>query len=383
MRKLLLGAMTLAIVASSIGCSKQEFVRNQYAANGSDIGFRYVPAKVDLVMVVDNTGSVNYGFNSISSQLSSFTSQLKNQYWDYHVTKTFVYNPNPSQPMSKVLVHPDYNSPMLPDGFPNLNTDLVSSYYAVNDANQFPILTGSDVYAGSGSIDNTIYNAFTQTQATINANLNFIRNDALLAVVVITNGVDGSMLMPPYDQFSQTNTQAVANNAAMLKRLKTDYGFSDRLLRFYPIAGSQYTQTGCYSGPSLNGQMFFQFLNYLKGIGRDFCDTNSVSNVMSAIAQDLQVQRQFYIFSSIVLDHEPVESSIKVFKNGQEIPQDANNGWTYKGGPQTVYTITGIKETNGTITPFYANRRTGWVISLNGSAQMTGSDAPSVQFEKR
>jgi hypothetical protein len=92
--------------------------------------------------------------------------------------------------------------------------------------------------------------------------------------------------------------------------------------------------------------------------------------------------RQSYIFSNIVLDDEPLEESIKVYKNGVAISRDDNNGWSYDGHG-TAYAITGILDPSGQIQPFQANQKEGYIVRLNGSAKLNGADSPSIEFERK
>lgn len=363
------------LTLSFISCSKQEFVRQQYTANGSEIGFRYIPAKVDLVLVPDNTASIGYAFNTLTSRFNSFISTLRGQYWDYHVMRSLLFNPDP---ISNALVNPDYNSATYPDGTPNPNTDLVPGSVAITNPADFPIIRRSDV-VGNVTIDNTMEELIPNIQAARNTPNHFVREDALLAIVIITNGADKNLIENESDARSKPSLTKVQTAASEIKSLKNN----SALVRFYPIVSYNYYIGGqCYGDNAFIGSGYTKLLDYLRGLSADFCDANALNQVLAAIAEDLRIVRQSYIFSNIILEHEPIEESIEVSRNGEKIPHDTAHGWTYEGF-KTVYAVTGILDPSGTIQPFFSNRRTGFVIALHGDAQMKGSDSPNIQYERK
>jgi hypothetical protein len=133
--------------------------------------------------------------------------------------------------------------------------------------------------------------------------------------------------------------------------------------------------------------------NYLPGLPKfdqygnptsDACNSAALSNVLTDIANNLTTVSQAYVYSAIVLHDQPIPSSIQITKNGATVPQGTTNGWEYMGYG-TTYTITGIYNTQtGQITALDPglNQETGYVIQLNGTAQMIGTDQPNVTYEK-
>jgi hypothetical protein len=393
MWKQTLGAVLVGSVILGIsGCSKQEFVKQQFTADASAVGSRYLPAKVDIVMVPDNTASLNAVFTTVQPTLSSFVNSLQGQQWDYHVGRVSIYNPSN---ITQVLVNPQTNVATLPDGTPNPGIGgIVPSDRAITDPNAFPLL--ETVYA-TGNGDYTYSNLINKLQAAqADTYTNFLRPDALLAIVVITNGYEVEVQSDPYNS-STLSQNALQNFAAQLTSLKG----SSRLIRFYPVAAYGYHANGCltsngtaFQGLSyLNMAQYFQSLPQYDGGGNptmDFCSFSSLSNVLNDIAANLTNFKQDYVYSNIVIGDQPVVDSIHVYKNGSEISRNATNGWSYpcascdSTGYGSVYTVTGIyDETSNTITPISLNRQSGYVIQLNGSGRMIGNDTPNLSYEKQ
>jgi hypothetical protein len=373
------------------GCGQTEFKKVQFSETESGLSERELPAKVDIVFVTDNTGSMNFAITTVESQIKNFIQNLRAQKWDYHVAKT-----NFGQPtlIDRVLVNPDYNSPILPDGTPNPSQELVPASHALTNPQDFlPLVTSLNLTNVDLVYQNTINaidaaNSLNSTGPvfigtpisgrTIGNPNHLLRKDALLAVIVLTNGTEYSVDSTGRGPVNQAK---LADYANQFKALRT----SGELVRFYPIAASRFWGNNeCLGGPAYYGGSYREMVlsGHLKGKAFDVCDASALTHVLSDIANDLVNVSQKFVREYLVLEKEPIPSTIRVFKNGVEIPQSSVDGWTYEGGPQTVNTITGILDQNGSVIPFQADARTGWVIRLHGSAKIIGSDQPAVSYER-
>ncbi|MBI2606373.1 MAG: hypothetical protein HYW49_09865 [Deltaproteobacteria bacterium] len=393
--------MTAAALISAMalgGCGKQEYRKAEFAATSQEAGARQLPAKVDIVIVPDNSGSMNAALATVESQMAGFVSSLRSKYWDFRIAKTAIINPSPIQ---KVLVNPDFNGATLPDGTPNPNAaTVVPSANALTDAGSFlPLVTSLDATGAPDlAYQNTEANVravtFTSDGGTgwptkdysvlgVNPTLPavsppLLRKDALLAVIVLTNGAEYSV-DPNHNGY--LSTTQLSTWAAKFKALRV----SPSLVRFYPIAAnSAYAAGGCLGGPAYIGTSYTRMVTdgYLPGKAFNICDFSALSNVLTSIENDLTITRESYVRSYIVIPHEPIVSSIRVYKNGVQLSQGETNGWVYEGGPKTVSTVSGILSSNGQIIPFTADQQTGYVIRLNGSARLIGNDVPDVQYQR-
>lgn len=376
-RHIISAVITAALVASSTvltGCGKEEYVKQEFTASSQGSGFRSVPAKVDIVFVPDNSGSMNTALSTVEGQISGFVSSLRSKYWDYRVAKSLMIGPAPIQ---QVLVNPDFMGANLPDGTPNPDSNPVPASQAITNPSLFlPLVTSLSV----GGIDNTYsntYNNLFNATAQPGTSSGLLRKDVMLAIIVLTNGAEYSV-DPNHN--GMVNTTQLANWA---NQYKNNLRSSSGLVRFYPISAKSATSNGCQGGPAYIGSSYSKMVTdgYLKGIAFDICDMGALSNVLSSIESDLNVTRGAFVHEYIVLKEEPLVGTIHVFKNGTEIPESASNGWTYEGH-KSVYTITGIQETNGSITPFNSDYQTGYTIHLNGSAKMIGNDYPTITYSK-
>lgn len=392
------GCTSLAVL-SFIGCAKQEYRKEQYVTNGAAVGFRYLPAKVDILMVPDNTGSTNSIFGQLQGQLSSFVSGMQDKFWDYHVGRSPIYYPSgAAKTITRVLVNGKFNTPYLEDGTTVTSGGIVPSDRAETNPNNFPIL--ENVFATGAGDDGYANTIAALSNAKSDAHTNFLRSDALLAIVVITNGYDRNVT-DATGSYTSNGSQSLNSYANQLINIKG----SSRLIRFYPVAAYGYadgTSNYCLApgGTSRPGWSYLNMNGLLQGISANVCDAGAMSNVLANIEENLNAVRQAYVYSNIVLEEEPKEDSIEVYKNGTMLSQSPTNGWQYKG-KGTVATVSGICDptvhTNndtsgickddhgkpGTIVPVQLSSRTGYVIQLNGSARLLGSDSPDLIYEKR
>lgn len=381
MLKMPIAILLLAVLALA-GCAKEEYRKQIYQQSSGSVGFRYLPAKVDIIIVPDNTDSANNAMPIIQANLGGFISGMQSMYWDYHVAKSDMINPSA---INRVLVHPTYNSSTLSDGTFVQNTGIVPPGPAVTNPSNFSLLPSSSYSPNS---DETFNYLIGNLNAAKNDTVtNFLRPDALLAVIVVTNGFEGN-IDPGYNGVNQT----VANNyAASLIGIKGN----SSLIRYFPVSATGYhTGNGSDScltpgGSSRDGRSYRSVLNggtfqsgALQGNSFDFCSSAALSGVLSSISQNLDLVRQSYLYTRIVLKEEPIESTLKVFKNGRQLINGSE--WAYKGFQTNVPTVTGIEDPiTHTTLAVSLNKDTGYVIELYGSGVMRGNDQPRYEYEKR
>lgn len=382
---ILLSALASLLI---MGCGQQEFQKQELISGGLAEQYRFIPGKVDIVVVTDNSPSISIPmYASLQSQLSTFATGLKSKFWDYHVAKIDMWYPSD---ITKVLVNPDYNQATLPDGSANPNP-IVPSWAAVTDPSQFSLIGTTQAGVMGDPTYTNLVDKLTRTQA--DTSTNFLRPDAMLAIIIVTNGMDELQSYPYETALSTSEQSALTNTANKLTALKLNM---KQRIRFYPIVSPYYhggtSQTGgsCLTsrdGTAIRGLSYTEMLrqNLLPGITMDVCDPSALSGAMAAIDANLTTVREDYVYSYLLLDKEPRQNSISVVRNGNEtIPQDDTNGWTYIGWT-SQYMITGIVD-SGVVVDLALhglNYRTGYMVRLNGTARATGASNPQVFYTPR
>lgn len=278
--------------------------------------------KVDILWVIDNSGSMENSQNNAAANFQSFIDKFQQTNFDYQMAVTtsdayradLVTDPQEIYDYARFKDGTDATShtgvTVIQPDTPNLEDTFITN-----------ILQGIN---GSGD-ERSLQSIQTALSYQDNLNEPFPRQDALLAVIVLTDEADGSALQadpgndPSWFQdkdyfdflFNLTGSQEgnlnfMFNTIAILDQACLDYlnntetQFAGRAIAERNIAMSDLT--GGYKG--------------------SLCD--DFSDVMSGIS-DLIIEKS----TGFKLDREPIVSSIVVKVDGVSIPNDSENGWTY------------------------------------------------------
>lgn len=283
--------------------------------------------KLDILWVVDNSGSMQPYQQNLTSNFSSFISNFQNKGFDFHigVTTTATYLANPLQQNNPSLAR-------LKDGVGGNHSGVfVIDPSTPNLLNVF-LTNASQGTNGSGD-----ERAFSSFKEALDSPLNtdFRRTGAFLAVIILSDE----------DDFSGNNRCQNCGadhdyNAATLDSVATYTTYLDQLTqsppgdRRYIVSNISVIDANCQSqhqaSGSIMGTRYMQLTQATNGISASICDAsfaNSLTAIQTLIAE---LSTQFY------LNRIPVVSSIQVNVNGQAIPQNATNGWTYESASNSI-----------------------------------------------
>jgi len=208
---LLAGAMAISYTGCEKGAGSFSVLTNssQYVQNDA-----YIPRKVDVLFVVDNSGSMASSQTNLANNFSSFIEKFISKGFDFRIA---------------VTTSDTYYSAQAPSGSSCLKSgiDLCAPSYArfrsgtnpqvyVIDSNDYDFNFPDEVNrlkdtfkanALVGTIGSGDERAFSSFQATLSSNLNsdFRRSDAFLAVVILSDEDDFSQesLAASDDTYSQ------------------------------------------------------------------------------------------------------------------------------------------------------------------------------------
>ena len=407
MRQTLILNLSVIALATLMGCGKADFVKGTTAQEQASPGSFVIPAKVDLLLVEDNTPSIYEAYSAIASQIPVFLNDLESRGWDYRLATSPLVS---SRSLNQILAskfdgnwHPSMGRSGWRAPYPGANPmdNLVNPSYFREQSQYSHFITTSDVVTGMGTYEPGL--ATIDTALNVHAaNSQFLRPDAMLAVIVMGNGNDTSV-PPNYVQQNDPDVQCRLPAAAGL-----DIGFCRRVdgfvypsaqaaqlanvyysgrmnnlvltgksasVRFYSaVAHSQVTN--CLGSTSRVGSRYMQMTSTVGGVSVDLC-SQGVSNVLSAISGNLQSVKLSFRTRYLVLSEAPRVDSIRVLKRpasgGEvEIPQNATNGWTYIGYRSGV---------NAIDYPTEMNEVSGYIIELHGSSRLIGDDTATVEYE--
>lgn len=284
------------LLASSLlsACNKQTYSLPETTEEFSQ-SIKY-NNKVDIIMMVDNSSSMSTYQDRLASQAGGMITALNSYGMDYRIV--VVTTDMRGGGNGGVFV-----------GTPKILTAATTNLSSVLTARIKQGNSGSDLERGLQSIETAL-----------NAEKDFLRADALLAVVALSNEDDYS----EYD---------VNHYTQYFNTLKPKFkGVTQAwLVNFIgvPSLSSNCTTAldGIYKEPGLR---WIDLANASGGLNQPICDTTlalAVNNIRQRIVE---------VLTEYVLDRKPMIETIVVKVNGNLIPQSTTNGWEYIADGQRI-----------------------------------------------
>jgi hypothetical protein len=359
--------LLIATLALLPACGNNKFNAQKHSETAVANQYKYTKAKIDIVLFQDNSDSMRTPLAYLRPQMESFLNSLGSR-WDVHfVVMPLLQTKNLS---ARRIVADDCST--ITGGYSCLSTAQANVFNSLQDDSGWI----RSINSAAGSNDFGLQNIQTNLSQPAMANSGFLRPDAALAVIVFSNGTDISgisyynrgdgVMLPDYN--SATSQNSFNGYYNYLSGLKGGSGLS----KFYSVVAQSY-QSNCYGGTAWEGVRYKAMSEALLSRSFNLCSAG-LGSVLNEIASHLTSVVETYIFNYTVLQNEPIVSSIVVRKNGQVIPQDSQNGWIYEEGFQT-------KEIS--YFPTLSNKRSGYFIRMNGTAEYKGSDIITVDYERR
>lgn len=367
--------LLVAALAVMPSCGKQKFQKQTLESNAVAGQYSVTKPKIDIVVFQDNSDSVMFGpIETLKPQMNSFLNNLGTK-WDYNFTVFPLLNSNVNSTLNmavmpinqKYVVSSDCTK--ISGVMGCLNASQASTFNNANGDAGWIRSTNSRV----GSSDNgfrTIQNTMAQTGMAASG---FLRPDAALAIIVMSNGNDIEG-MTFFDNGGSGNPQPDPNSGigtlnyyqSVFAAYKGNYALS----RFFSVVSSS---SSCYSRAAFDGYRYRQMSAMLSSESYDLC-SGGLSYTLSSITAQLQTVIEAFVFNYAVVSAEkPLVSSIVVKKNGVVIPQSSSNGWTYVGY---------LSNQPMSYSPTLGNNRSGYMIKLNGTAEYKGSDVITISYER-
>jgi hypothetical protein len=366
-RSPILAASALAIAALS-SCGKQSFDVVQSQDNSGAAGSYSIAPKVDILLAVDNTGSTLEIQNRLNASIRSFLTELNSQNWDFRVT-AIPLSGTPSITTISASKY-DANSSNWVAAYPGAphTSTIPSSMYISPDYFQ--------VYTGSGTTDGKepgISNIGTVLSSS-NAQAYFLRPEAILAVVVLSNGDDTSEAQSATYPYLAPGTV----NSGLISAIRNSKGSAlAGSVHLIPVVSPSYNNSciGSIAHPAT------RYSNAAAQIGGhaliNIC-TTAMSTALEQVKAQVAAIQLTYVKRFIQIADRPNEATIVVTKhavNGSSIsvPKSVNgsDGWVYLGN----VTEPMISE------PINTDYRTGYMIQLIGEAyKLTGNETAGVTY---
>lgn len=354
-----MAVFTLGLLSA---CGNNKYAKQTHGGTATANQFVTTKPKIDVVVFQDDSDSIirNGPLQVLKPQMAGFLGNMSGD-WDYRFTVMPLLTTSIGI-NSKYVVSTDCSS------VNNVMKCLAPSEYATfnNSSGDYGWINSANFVGGDDR-------GFATMQTHINnmKNSGFIRQDAALAIVVLSNADDleGVAITTRSDGVKVRTYGGTAEYNSFVKYLNYFAGLktSNTLSKFYSVVVNQ--SGGCLNG--YFGKRYVQMSNSLNSRAYNICG-GELNYALHDIKSQLVAVTEAIKFNYVMIspDKQPVVSSIKVWKNGTEIPQSNSNGWSYVG-----YTTQATS-----YFPSSGNVRTGYMIKLNG-VDYKGSDSITFDFD--
>ncbi len=282
-------------------------------------------SKIDVLWVVDNSGSMLTKQQNLANSFSSFINTFTTKNYDFRMAiVTTDIRPTSTGQDGKF------------QGVPNIIDNNTANFESRFQNN---VVVGSTGDSNAKALDAINLSLSAEKLATDNTS--FIRSDAKLIVIILSDADDSD------------SVKTVADTIAFLDTLKPDStdGATGRTIKNYTVSAVIDNKNN--PGPascvgSEDGIKFREIANETGGTIMDICATN-FSDGLAELSEDIA---QFV--SQVLLKFEPQLNTLSVAVDGTEIPMDETNGFSYTpAGNKIVFNGTAIPSQNSTISVLY------------------------------
>lgn len=313
----------------------------------------YTPRKLDVLFVVDNSGSMDNYQQALVNNFSSFIDRFITKGYDFRiaVTTSEAYR-YPQLAMAgacysyceEARVHFRRGSASNPYVIDRANYDLTTPAGKALLKNDFI----ANAHMGTdGSGDERSFSSFmaslnygTNFNGSDSPNKNFHRPDAFLAIVIISDEEDFSQIGTGglNESYSNPNLVPVANYKTSLETFTGGVAGTDFTVSTISILDqaclnvldpNNQTNPGSAIGRKI-GTRYKQLAALTGGTQNSLC--NSFDSSLDNISDSIEGLSD----ASFVLDKAPIIASIRLIVDGVLVPQSNTEGWSYTAATKTL-----------------------------------------------
>lgn len=282
---------------------------NIFYQNGSNLN-----SKIDILWVIDNSGSMDSSQQNVANNFNSFISGFITKNLDFKIavvdTGAWQTQFTGNQNQSKFRDGAGANHSgvfVITPSTPNIIQTFMTN-----------VLLGT-----SGTGDERMHSSFKYGLMNPN-NAGFVRPDSHLAIINLTDEDDFSSTDSSQNNhnYANPNLVPISGYVTWLDQLTNSSGATRR----YSVSTVSIQDQACVTQLGNNGRIISQRVNELVdatgGVKVSLCG-NFATGLGSIATNILELSTQFF------LDREPIPESIEAYVNDVLVPQSATNGWTY------------------------------------------------------
>ncbi len=282
-----------------VGCTDSAFL----LAPGSQ-GLNYVPlfnSKVDILVVVDNSGSMDKHQEYLASSANDFVKRLKDLEFDFQIGVTST-DLSMNGHKGKLIGNPTF----LNSKSANIGNSLRDRILiGVNGSSVEEGLSGARMALSEPNLSET--------------NSGFLRSDAFLLLVVLSNENDsGNEPLQNYIDFFETLKPPTAVR---------EKGWMLNFIGVTGLPGEDCKTFGDYKGI---GTRYLELAKFSHGHVDTICTAN-LSYAVKGVEKSLLT-----LLTEIPLSRLPKVETLRVLFNDNEIPSNEQNGWTYNEAKNSI-----------------------------------------------
>jgi hypothetical protein len=284
--------------------------------------------KIDILWVVDNSGSMAPLQDNLVSNFGNFIAGFQNKGFDYKIAVT-----TSDAYLSETAFRNDPNRSLYRDGVGTSH----SGYPIITPLtpNLIATFVANATQGSQGSGDERVFQSLHDSMHNPK-NAGFLRAGSYLAVIILSDE----------DDFSNDNRAEGADDHdyANLGLWKTDAVIADLdaltgstpVARQYNVSAITVADDACLqshlqqTGSTIIGTRYIELAKKTQGVVGSVCDASYASSL------NFIQKRIFEAATQFKLSKTPNASTIKVFSDGIAVLQDAQNGWTYNSTENSI-----------------------------------------------
>lgn len=288
-----------------------------------------VPKKIDILWIIDNSGSMKTSQDNLALNFQSFISRFTQSQYDFHmaVTTTEAWEKqfNTSSLKSRI------KDGAVLQSSPKIETHSGVFVMDKNTPNMSVVFETNIKQGTLGNGDERAFESFKQALSDP-WNVNFRRDDAFLAVIIVSDEEDFSQSSSNFNE-SYTNQKLypVQNYVDFLDTY-TNAAVNGKN---YSVSVISVPDEACKTQLSTDGfarkisTRLPELADLTKGVKGSLC--SNFGSTLEIISDSI-----ITLSSVFKLEREPDVSTIKITVDGASVPNDELNGWTYNAADLTI-----------------------------------------------
>lgn len=287
------------LIISILACTD-----NAFLLAPSSEGFNYTPlfnSKVDILMVVDNSGSMDKHQEYLASSSYDFVKRLKDLEFDFQIGVTST-DLSANGHRGKLIGSPTFLNPKSANIGNSLRERILIG------------VGGSSMEEGLGGARMALSEPNLSE-----SNSGFLRPDAFLLLVILSNEND-------------SGSEPLQNYIEFFEALKppTDVREKGWMLNFIGVTGLPGEDCKTFGDYRGIGTRYMDIAQFSHGHVSTICTAN-LSYAVKGVEKSLLT-----LLTEIVLSRSPKIETLRVFFNGVETPNNDQNGWSYNKDRNSV-----------------------------------------------